>query len=233
MSAPVPYRFGVRFLARQNDDRSLTIINPRLLPVPLPSFGIVGLHGRTAQGPFGQEVRYGWERGEILHAVVAYYHDTTPSSPLKGRVVFERDDYPARRWLDLRYMRRSLSDVVLPILGVPTTVGTALTRAALDDRAIAMQLSPISLERALPALNEALGVSLDLIATPFYPGSPAPGRGPTTVGPASGSPPVCAWVIHPECLTPPQSEDESLTVRPLAAGTGETVSAWTDPTRRG
>lgn len=206
MSAPVSYRFGIRFLARQNDDRTLTVINPRRLPVPLPSFGLVGLHGRTAQGPFSQEVRYGWEHGEILHAVVAYYHDTALSSPLKGRAVFERDDYPARRWLDLRYMRRSLSDVVLPILGIPATVGTALTRAALDDHSIAMQLSPISLERALPALNQALGVSLDLIAVPFYPADLT-----------SGSPPVCAWVIHPECLAPFEPEDESLAVRPFTA----------------
>ncbi len=197
------FRFGVRFLARENADKTLTVVNPALLPTALPATGIIGLHGRASLGVFTREVRAGRERGEFLHAIMAYYTDNTAESPTFGRVTFDATDYPARRWLDLRYMRRSLSDIVLPLLNIPSTVGTALVRESANDNRLAMSLSPMFIERALPFLNEALGVSLDMIVTPFFP----PGSG--------SSPPACVWVINPRCLSPLEAEDETFTINPL------------------
>lgn len=214
------FRFGVRFLARQEANKTLTVINPRLLPTPLPSFGIVGLSGRSAWAVFAQEMRHGRNQGETLNAVLAYYQNDSAEAPLNGRVAFERDDYPARTWLDLRYMRRSLSDVVLPLLNIPASSGSALTRAAASDLRLAMSLSPMNVERSLSALNKALGVSLDMIVMPFFPAAARSGDKNRSEEPWAGgsSPPACVWVINPQCLSPMEAEDGLFVVNPLARG---------------
>lgn len=208
--ALLPLRVGMRFVGVDQGDKTLVVRNPLLVGSP-PERGLVAFFGRLARPVFGEETRLAATRGERVFPVTATYVDTTGE---RYRVVFEREDYPRRRWLDLRHMRLPLAEGILSILGVPQKYATGNTvRLNLTVPAIIKALRPTHIERRLPAIEEWLGTSLDLIV---FPGTT---QSIHVTAQAHNNPPdmipVYAWVIRPETLVDVRSEDADRQVVPL------------------
>ncbi len=207
---PLPLRVGMRFVGVDQGDKTLVVRNP-LLVGAAPERGLIAFFGRLARPVFGEETRLATTHGERIFPVTATYVDTTGE---RYRVVFEREDYPRRRWLDLRHMRLPLAEGILPILGVPQKYATGSTvRLNLTVPAIIKALRPTHIERRLPAIEEWLGTSLDLIV---FPGTAQSIR--VTSQNDSNPPdmiPAYAWAIRPEALVEVRSEDADRTVAPL------------------
>lgn len=208
--SPIPLRVGLRFVGVDQGDRTLVIRNPALVGTA-PAQGLIAFFGRLARPFFGEEARLAAARGERIFPVTAVYADTTDE---QYRIGFERSDFPARRWLDLRHMRLSLAEGILPLLGLSKRhIAGSAGRLNLDMPAVVRAFRPTHIARALPALEDWLGTSLDMIVFPgtiqtLHVSAQGQHNPPATA-------PVYAWVIRPESLIEIRAEDADRHVRPL------------------